>query len=718
MPVSDEEMQKLLESLLAEAKINNAYQKALATKEKVDKEKIEKLGTGSKVQRKDMVTQLKTASRGFYFLRMLSGQLNEMTKTGIDLQKRSLAIGLTFGQMMGRTDESVAYLNDGLTGYATALTIGTEAFEVGFRSNNKEVARLALATKLTGGQSKKLLAGLKKNTAGLGFSQEELSKLSDTTLSVSQKYNVSTETLVDAVGKLGDQLQVFGVLGIAEEMEVAGTRLGAALGPALADLGPDLLGHFTKGSTMIQASILGISKEREALLKGEGNMTRNAFAMILKGGEKFDKVAERYKSGSRDSAFALERATDIYSKESMGLWKARKALEERARAAGQGLKEYTEAVIRQEEISENFTKTWDNFKQLVLSPFQDLFLGLMEWVEKLIIAMGPWAVWIGRLVVAVGAFVAAVAALKLMKFGAGMLGLKGMLGGGAGKVGDVVSQGAGKGLEGLGGGLQAIGTSGALKGALTIAILAVALIPFAFALKMIAGLEGGWEALGLLSVGLIALSLAAALIGFGAPLVIAGAIALGILGVALLPLALGLTLAAPAMESFGKSLGELVKVGFWGLLGLATGLSALGVSLVALTAGSVLGGIADFFGVGPVSMLERLAETAQPVAKLAGSLKTLDVSMSNLDTAPLAILGEALETVTGSAEALDNVLARMEGRSAAKPSLSPFEQQELRNETEMINKLDMVYDTLLTTNQLIHKGNVLTGDTKPRPRDK
>jgi Mg2+ and Co2+ transporter CorA len=95
------------------------------------------------------------------------------------------------------------------------------------------------------------------------------------------------------------------------------------------------------------------------------------------------------------------------------------------------------------------------------------------------------------------------------------------------------------GLTGLATGLSALGQAkGALMGIGILALLGLALLPFAYAMSLMAGVS--WETIGLMTVGILAITAMAAGLTFAAPFIAIGALALAGLGGALLVLAEGL----------------------------------------------------------------------------------------------------------------------------------------------------------------------------------
>ena len=158
-----------------------------------------------------------------------------------------------------------------------------------------------------------------------------------------------------------------------------------------------------------------------------------------------------------------------------------------------------------------------------------------------------------------------------------------------------------------------------LMGALAIAALGVALIPFAFAIGMFAGVS--WKDVFIGLGALAAFAVVAAAMGLVIPLILAGSLAIAALGVALIPFAYAMTLFADAAEPFARGFKivaegigliigavgdtltriidkfiELAHAPSGGLLLAAAGIGAVTIALAAFMALEVVGGVASSVG--------------------------------------------------------------------------------------------------------------------------
>lgn len=186
------------------------------------------------------------------------------------------------------------------------------------------------------------------------------------------------------------------------------------------------------------------------------------------------------------------------------------------------------------------------------------------------------------------------------------------------EFGSVTWEAVGMGLVGLAG-MATIAmvlgkvTGPLLQGALAVAALGLALIPFAFSMQMMGGIGLGQFAS--IAAGLILISGAAAILGFALPFIASGALALGLLGAGLVVFGAGMMVAGKGLEMFVGSIATISQIipqimGMGGFLlplgimiaGLASAFMLLGASLAFLgTAG--LPGLAILAGIGAVSGL-------------------------------------------------------------------------------------------------------------------
>jgi len=178
------------------------------------------------------------------------------------------------------------------------------------------------------------------------------------------------------------------------------------------------------------------------------------------------------------------------------------------------------------------------------------------------------------------------------------------------------------------------GSLGMVMGAAAIALLGAAVVPLAFGLSLMK--DVGFKTIGVLAAGLVVLGLAAAGLSFISPFIIAGSIAIGALGLALVPLGIAMQLINEPLKNFGPSLSALADVDGGALMNTAGGLLAIG------------GAMALMAPMLPFMLIGALAGPA--MERLADSLYAFNrVDMKNLSLAGGAMksLGAGMSAISG-----------------------------------------------------------------------
>ena len=341
-------------------------------------------------------------------LKSIDKEISKTFSEANELQKKGLAVGTSLSNFTDRMGKNIETLNSGLTGYSQALKTSFELYDAGIRRNNDGLVTLAQFTKATGGNSAALAKQLAKNLAGGQVTDKELNNLGMNTISLSQRFGISAEKIVGAVDALGNQLDSLKALNLGAEALEASQKLAAALGPEMAALGPELLGSFTKGSSLIQTEILNLGNERRAFLAGGEQAANAGIDLVLKAGTESQKIIEQFTAGTTDAAFALELAGSVYGQEIVKAAKARQQLENKATEAGfKNVNEYVKSLKQQAEINENFTKTLGSLREKIFSPIQEavtflarILIKVLELpvIGKLIENLGKVGVIVGLLV--------------------------------------------------------------------------------------------------------------------------------------------------------------------------------------------------------------------------------------------------------------------------------------------------------------------------------
>lgn len=223
---------------------------------------------------------------------------------------------------------------------------------------------------------------------------------------------------------------------------------------------------------------------------------------------------------------------------------------------------------------------------------------------------------------------------------------------GIGKLVSWASGGIGKSVGGLFRGIslgvRSFGHPNVMKGAVGILFVAAALVPLAYALKLMQDVK--WETFKIMAASLGVLTLAVVALGFlmgGAwELILAGAAAMVIIGVSLIP-------TAYAFKLFGQALELISKVD---LMSIAGGLTAMVIPLFrlamitpflgAMAIGMTLFGLALRTVVGPVEKMGAASE------KLGTGL---DKAISALNRLSEIKIGDTLKQFQDLSETISNI---------------------------------------------------------------
>jgi len=189
-----------------------------------------------------------------------------------------------------------------------------------------------------------------------------------------------------------------------------------------------------------------------------------------------------------------------------------------------------------------------------------------------------------------------------------------------------------------------------VEGAFAIGLLGAAIIPFAFAMKMMK--DVGLESIAVLAGGLLTLGVAAAILGSFVPLMLMGALAIAALGVSMIAFGGGIMMVASGMEKLFSSfsnIGSIIEqlsplVGMVGpIFALAGAITSLGMAMAFL-------GIAGLPGLAILSGVAALSEPLTAIAKVFGfgSGETGAVeeqSLSEYETQMLSKMDQLIQAV-------------------------------------------------------------------------
>ena len=656
-------------------------------------EKADGLGKINKKSYLSLVRQAKAIPIVGKAVTMGSQEIVAAVKGSMQMQEKALSRGLNLTKVMEQQSATTTYLTEGITGYGKALEIGWEQFAAGSRRSNKATDLLLAQTKLTGGNSLKLMKEMQGLTAGTLMSNEQQTNLHSSIQSLSQRFGMTTEELVGAIGELKGSMTMYSLLNIGPEILEAGAAIGAALGPEMAKSGTKFLDSMLSAEGAITAGMLGVSADREALLKGEGDATRNALMMVESAGRAAHDMYQSYLQGSGDPAIAYKAVSDALGPAMAEGAMVYKGMKEEADRMGMTMSNYSKMVAERTAVSKEFATTWQSIKDEAFSPLIEKITQTVGWITEFVKAHRELTVRIvqvgGILAIIAGLLIAGLAVQKakgiaksvkgalggdaaqgagkaagkagggfgksLSSLGKGLANLGKGIGGGVGALIQKTLLGIGQGLsslgKGLGGGIEALISKSlrgiakgvgyfanpkVLLGALGILAVGAALIPLAFALTLVK--DVGIGAMLAFAGALVVFGLAAVGFGFIAPLIGVGSLAILGLGLALIPLAYSLKLIA--------------GVGIDTMFAFAGALVVLGVTAAGLAF------ISPFIIMGSIAIAAlglALLPLAMAIATAAPGLEQLAVVMTALagvSITSLFLLGPALFSVAAGLSAL------------------------------------------------------------------
>ena len=399
----------------------------------------------------------------------------------------------------------------------------------------------------------------------------------------------------------------------------------------------------------------------------------------------------------------LERSRDKATQDQLAAYKSMTKLnEDNAKALANSARDQLRIKANQSSIT-SITQSWNAILQRVGEVFLPVIAKGLAVVASILnkvtsfLNENPWTKWVlGGAAVVTGIFTV-IAAFKV---------LSGLLG----SVGKAAGAGIEGVLTGVSKGVSSFGKAPVMKGALGIFILAAALIPLAVAMKIMEGVS--WKTVGVMIVSLVALAAAAAVIGIPAVagLIFVGALAIGALGLALIPFAAAAWIASKALQNLSE-----VK---W--LDIAKGIFAVGIQTpmilgMGLAMGLAAPGIIAFsLALIPLSLMAK--KTGDAMMNMGMGMKMMVDSLERLQN--ISLIGTVLQVrnlakaVTELSQAVKSMpdievekIERLQMKGAAAGEAAPTQQKdtalvdEVRGMRDELKKLreDFASGTLKAT---------------------
>ena len=213
-------------------------------------------------------------------------------------------------------------------------------------------------------------------------------------------------------------------------------------------------------------------------------------------------------------------------------------------------------------------------------------------------------------------------------------------------------------LGGIGRGIAAFSSSVSygdlIKGAVAIALFGASLIPFAYALNMMAEVKMEnilAAAAGLLIFGAAVLGLGMLMMGPGAFIFGAGIVAMIALGAAMMVLGQGLKVVSEGGAGIAQLFRQLSELDATKLDAVAPALKTIGEAIMYLGAGGVMLALGNLLGgSSPSKMIQDIAASADGITKAASGLQLMAIALTQVSAALSAIDTSKLEALSDFSE--------------------------------------------------------------------
>jgi hypothetical protein len=269
--------------------------------------------------------------------------------------------------------------------------------------------------------------------------------------------------------------------------------------------------------------------------------------------------------------------------------------------------------------------------------------------------------------------------------------IAGATGGSGGGIGGAIS-GI---LSGLSEGLKKLGNPQVMLGAVTLGLLAGTLLIAGKGLENFANIT--WEGMAKGFVTLLGLGALAAVLSFAAPFIIGGALAIGALGLAMIPFGIAVALAGPQMQNLAKGLIMLGDVNPLSLMAVGVGILSLSGAMVALSVGAGIAGLTAGSFTQIVNGLDKL-NNMDPARLLAISKSMKDIGANIQDIGGGGILGKVgglASSIFGKSDNVDSVIPTV----ASNEPGSSGQASNAESLTRQLETLNSTMQELLSYNK-------------------
>ena len=331
----------------------------------------------------------------------------------------------------------------------------------------------------------------------------------------------SAEKLIDFTSSVRDEMEASVLMGKSMNLQKA----------------RDL--SFARDLKGLNEEILKIAKESS--FEERDPITQKAIATALgKSADELGKMLQADKEMDR-----LNRSTDAGIRNQLKSYNSlTKATAQRVKDEAQSERQILSIKNNSARI-ESIQQSWKALTQRIAESFLPIIDNVLGAIANTLSFINKhtygWGAGLAAAVVGAGALAAVF--FGLSKFFSG-------IGAGLGK-------GVGAFFKGTASGIRAMASPSILRGVINILALSASLIPLAFAMKLMDGVN--WKTFFIAAAGITALAIGAAILGPILPLIAAGSLAIALLGASLIPFSAAMWIASKAIQNFASGFQVIVQ---------------------------------------------------------------------------------------------------------------------------------------------------------------
>jgi hypothetical protein len=300
-------------------------------------------------------------------MKLLTAAIGKLVKELGEMNEISERLAVINTNLENELVENTESLEKNTVGFGLAIKALAELRVAGFEKTNANLINLATRTKISG-QNTGAVIKLGQDIIAAGSHQEGvMDRLAKDIVDNSLKYGTTTDSMIQAMGKLSENLQVLSVMGGTETAGSLTAELTARLGQENSALVGRLMKELTSvnGNLNMQA-IMGMERTGDRINMG---MISNAQAIddIIRGGQ---MAAAVQGSAAQTGRRAMQATFGAANQFVMDL-----------RVAGDKLQTAQKPVLG---MWDKLSKTITVMKEVILDPLRSIAIGLLKPFQMLI----------------------------------------------------------------------------------------------------------------------------------------------------------------------------------------------------------------------------------------------------------------------------------------------------------------------------------------------